>query len=373
MVEDSNIASTIDPKIFNVDNRGDNISIFLGESPGLFDTIHKPFPKLWKNYKTLKSLDWQENEFDFSSCRSDFNSCDASTYSAMIKTLSWQWETDSIAARSIINILGPFISSSEALAVYMKISENEVLHAATYSEIVRCSFDNPDVILDEILSVNESISRLEIVSRIMSNAYKASHEYALGLIENNQETYNKIYMFLVALLVLERIQFMSSFAVTFSICDTGQFVPFGKAVQKICQDELEVHVLNGKDVLTYESKTERGRIAREQCGDDIIKLIDEVIECESSWTDHLFKDGHSLVGLNSEVLKRWVLYNAKDVYNFFGIKSSRVLPRDNPLKFMENWININKVQPAPQEEDIAAYKVNIMARDDNGVNFDIDF
>lgn len=362
-----------DSKIFNEKNTGENISIFLGEQPCLFDTINKPFPKLWKNYKTLKSLDWHENEFDYTSCNADFKTCDKDTYDAMIKTLAFQWEADSIASRSIISVLSPFISSSEALAIYMKISENEVLHAATYSEIVRSSFDDPDVILKEVLDVTESLRRLEAISNTMNEAYIASHEYALGNIPNDQETYNKVYMFIVALFVLERIQFISSFAVTFSICDTGLFGPFGKAVQKICQDELEIHVVNGKDVLTYEHDTIRGKIAREQCGDKINKLIDEVVKSENEWSDYIFNDGRSLVGLNPDILKKWVLYNAKDVYNFFGIKPDVILPRDNPLKFMENWMNLNKSQASPQEEDLAAYKVGIMTRNDADEEFDIDF
>jgi ribonucleoside-diphosphate reductase beta chain len=363
----------IDNNIFNKENTGKNISIFLGEQQGLFDTINKPYPKLWKNYKTLKSLDWHENEFDYTSCNADFKNCSKDTYDIMIKTLSWQWEADSIASRSIISVLAPFISSSEALAIYMKISENEILHAATYSEIVRNSFDHPDEILQEILKVAESLDRLECVSKIMNKAYIASHEYALGNIPNNQETYNIVYMFIVALFVLERIQFISSFAVTFSICDTGLFGPFGKAVQKICQDELEVHCVNGKDVLNYEHQTKRGKLAREECDQMIKDLIEEVVESEFNWSDYTFSEGRSLVGLNSDILKKWVLYNAKDVYNFFGIKSDKILPRDNPLRFMENWMNLNKTQGSPQEEDIAAYKVGIMTRDDDNFDFDIDF
>src|SRR5699024_354704 len=121
-------------------------------------------------------------------------------------------------------------------------------------------------ILEEILSVQEALSRLTVVSNVFNEAFEASYDYARGRRENNQETYNKIYMFVVALLCMERIQFMASFAVTFGICDgTGLFQPIGKAVQKIAQDEFEVHVQYGKEVLRAMYKTERGRAAFEQC------------------------------------------------------------------------------------------------------------
>lgn len=54
----------------------------------------------------------------------------------MIKNLSFQWENDSLA-KSIITLFAPFLSNNEACAMMMKQSEMEVLHALTYSEIIR--------------------------------------------------------------------------------------------------------------------------------------------------------------------------------------------------------------------------------------------
>jgi len=364
----------IDDKVFKKDKKEyASTSIFLGEDRGLFDTINKPFPKLWKHYKTLKSLDWDENEISYSSCNLDFKTCSKSTYDAMIKTLAWQWEADSIAAHNLIAVMSPFITSSEATAAWTKITENEVLHAATYSEIVRESFDDPSAVLDEILEVQEAITRLEVVSEVIATAQTAGHQYGLGIIPNDQDLYDKVYLFIVSMLILERIQFMSSFAVTFSICDTGVFIPFGKAVQKIAQDELEVHVQFGKDVLRYEHLTSRGILAKETLQYTVHAMLHEVVESELQWVDFLFSEGRSLVGLNKEVLKQWVLFNAADLFSFFGLDSKYDLPKTNPLKFMERWLNMNLIQSAPQEEDLTAYKVGVMRRDDEDKIFKVDF
>ena len=87
--------------------------LLLGQRPGLFDTVNRHYPEIWKLYKAQKSLDWDENEFDYSSCNADFKSCSRSTYDMMIKTLAWQWEADSVASRAIAPVLAPFITSSE--------------------------------------------------------------------------------------------------------------------------------------------------------------------------------------------------------------------------------------------------------------------
>ncbi len=350
--------------------------IILGQEPGLFDTINKFYPEIWKLYKTLKNQDWDENEFDYSTCNVQFKTCDKHTYDMMVKTLAWQWEADSVAARSIAAVLAPVCTSSEAWSGWVEITKNEIVHAATYSEIVRNSFDNPDAILNEILSVQEAISRLKTVSAVYDRAFTKSYDYARGAAPNDQETYNAIYMFIVALLCMERIQFMASFAVTFGICDgTGLFQPIGKAVQKIAQDEFEVHVQYGKEVLRAMFKTERGRNAFEQCRTDIINVINEVASAEIEWTEYAFSEGRELTGVTCQMMKDWVYFSATDVAKFFGLQEQVDFPiiESNPLKYMENWLNMSKMQASNQEEDTAQYKVGVMRRDDEDEVFDIDF
>ncbi|WP_298015114.1 ribonucleotide-diphosphate reductase subunit beta [uncultured Castellaniella sp.] len=348
--------------------------LFLGEKQGLFDTINRHYPDIWALYKTQKSLDWDENEFDYSSCNADFKSCPRATYDMMVKTLAWQWEADSVASRAIAPVLAPFITSSELWAAWQRISDNEVVHAATYSEIVRNSFDDPSAIIDEILSVEQAHERLSRVIKAFGEGYHASHQYALGNLDNNQDTYNTVFMMVVALFCMERIQFMASFAVTFAICDTGMFQPIGKAIQKIAQDELEIHAELDRAVLRHELRTERGRQAFAQCHFEIEALIAEVVDSELDWIQYLFSEGRELVGMNADRLAAWTLYCAKDVYNTLGIDTDRYeFPPANPLKYMEKWLNISKTQASPQEQDIAAYKVGVMRRTDEGVVFDDEF
>ena len=348
--------------------------LLLGQRPGLFDTVNRHYPEIWKLYKAQKSLDWDENEFDYSSCNAEFKSCTRATYDMMIKTLAWQWEADSVASRAIAPVLAPFITSSELWAAWQRISDNEVVHAATYSEIVRNSFDDPSVILDEILRVQEAHDRLSEVAKAFAAGYEAAHKYAIGQLPNDQDTYNAVFMTIVALLCMERIQFMASFAVTFAICDTGLFQPIGKAIQKIAQDELEVHAELDRVVLLNELKTERGQTAFAQCREQIEKMIEEVVESELRWINYLFSEGRELVGMNADRLSAWTLYCAKDVYQLFGLSTDKyTLPAHTPLKFMEKWLNISKTQASPQEQDIAAYKVGVMRRTDENQVFDVDF
>lgn len=368
--------SQLPTKIFNSEKSDyEKPSLFFGQDPGLLDTINKYYPELWRLYKTLKKLDWDENEFNYSSCLADFKSCDRATYDMMIKTLAWQWEADSVASRSVASILGPVTNATEVWVGYVRINDNENVHALTYSEITRGSFDNPEEILKEILKVRQAQDRLRCVAEIMAKAHEVSHKYALGQVEANQESYNAIFMFIVALFVLERIQFMASFAVTFAICENGMFQPIGKAVQKIAQDEFEIHVAFGMEVLRIELGTDRGRAAFEQCRGQILALINEVCASELTWVEYLFSEGRELTGVNADLLKRWVLFNGYAAYAFFDLEAEAPyqLPTKNPLPFIVNWLDISKNQASPQEEQNNQYKVNLVQRDDEGAEFDMDF
>jgi ribonucleoside-diphosphate reductase beta chain len=369
LITESIVSSNINT-IFNVDKTDyASPSLFLGEEPGLFDTVNKKYPNIWSLYKEMKSLQWDENEFDYSSCNTEFKTVPRATYEMMLLNLAYQWEADSVACRAISSIVSLYRPAPELWACWQEISSNEVVHSATYSEIVRTSFDNPSVILDWVLKIEQATNRLSNIANVMTEAYDRGHKFALGLVENDQETYNAIFMFTIAMLALERIQFMSSFAVTFAICDSGLFQPIGKAIQKIANDEYKVHVELDREILRNECKTERGRIALVQCNDKIKKLIDEVTQGELDWVDFLFSEGRELVGMSPELLKKWVLFNARPVYSRFEIKPLMDCPSKNPLKFMEGWLDISNIQPAPQEQDIADYKVNVVRRNDQEEDF----
>ncbi|HET8688245.1 MAG TPA: ribonucleotide-diphosphate reductase subunit beta [Methanosarcina sp.] len=361
--------------IFNLDKTIDeykNTPLLLGPEPGLFDTVHRKYPKIWSLYKEMKSLDWSEDEFDYSQCKIDFKNAPKDSADMMIETLAWQWEADSVASRSIISVLAPFIASSELWAAWQRISDNEVVHAATYSEIVRMSFDNPNEVLKKILNITESFQRLEPVAKVFTEVAKVGHEYALGLRQNDQETYNAVYLAICTLLMLERIQFMASFAITFTICGSGLFQPIGKAVQKICQDELEVHCELDKAVILIENKTERGQIAKEQLKERISEIFHSIVNSEFEWSENrIFGNGRQLLGTNLEMIKEWVLFNAKDVDRFLDIGSPEyTYPKFNPMPSLEPWINMNKQQAAPQEQDLAAYKVGAFVNDDDDAEFE---
>ncbi len=324
-------------------------NLFLGQPGGLLDTIHKPYPEIFRMYKKMLSLRWDENEFDYGSCKPEFATCSKPMYQAMIYNLAYQWEADTVAARSIVPLLAPFITNSELWCATMAIGTNEILHSLTYSEIVRNSFDNPNEVLDEVLSVTESFKRLEAVAKVFGYVHSISHSYALGE-ASKEQAYNAVMLFYTALYCLERIQFISSFIVTFAFGEIGMFVPIAKAIQKICQDEYEVHQVVDRMVIQTELKTQRGQQWLDKNKDKVKSIIVEVTNNELEWSEFLGTEDRQLPGITVEKLKSSVVFNAQPVFDVFGIESPYPRIEANPLPFLEEWMDVNAIQAAPQEE-----------------------
>lgn len=365
----------IDPAIFNLKKTDyETKSLFLGQQPGLFDTINKTYPQIWENYKTMKSQDWDETEIPFSSCMAEFESEDARKVRKMIYSLAWQWEADSVASRSISHIVSLFDPASELWAAWQRVSDNEVVHGATYSEIVRGSFKDPRKVLEEVLGIVEAHQRLAVVANEFSWIRKRGLRYQLGDVPNDQETYNAIFMFTFLMFVLERLQFMSSFVVTFAMGEENSFMPACKAIQKIAQDEFEVHVELDRMILNNELQTERGKIAYRQLKPRMQAVYDAVMDAEITWlTDVLWSDGYDLQNLNLRQATDWVYWCGLNVARPMGLETNHPIVDRIPVHYMKTWLNISDIQPSPQEEANAQYKVGLMERDDEDVEFAVDF
>jgi ribonucleoside-diphosphate reductase beta chain len=293
----------------------------------------------------------------------DLLSCPKNTYDIMVKNLAFQWELDSVASHSIAPLFSPFVSNSELWAALVKNSEVECLHALTYSEIVRQCVSDPQDVFAEVMKNKHTIERSIAVTKVFNDFQKAGAEYKLGLIKNDQSTYNIVFKGFIALYCLERIQFMSSFAATFAVCEQGYFQGIGKLIQKIMQDEIGCHAPVDRYVIACEMKNKKGIAAISECGEEIKSILAEVVGLEYKWNDYLFSDGRSIVGLNKPLLDEWVRWNAQPVYDTlcFDLPWARLIK--NPLPWMDNWLDINKFQVANQESDNANYCLNVVKND----------
>lgn len=364
--------------IFNVNKPADEyyaVKLFGNNNDGqvqLLDTINRRFDKIWDLYKEMKNLDWDEADFEYAQCLTDFKRVPKKIADTMIYNIMWQWETDSVASQIPFTLIAPYDPCSEIVAAELRINDNETVHGATYSDIVKMAFDMPKEVLSEMLSKTEAHKRLSVVGNELADLKRRSVTLAYFGTQHFSE-YEKtrdMILFYFVMYVLERVQFMISFGVTFTICESGVFQAIGSAVKKICQDEFEVHCEYRLEVLNQLLQMEHGQQAFADLRPKLIRILKEVIESEIVWAKFLFEDGQAIVGMNADILIKWALFNAKAVAQNFGFTEEEVgfeFPDENPMPHLESWIDINKTQNANQETVNGAYKVNVIQRDDANV------
>jgi ribonucleotide reductase beta subunit family protein with ferritin-like domain len=92
-------------------------------------------------------------------------------------------------------------------------------------------------------------------------------------------------------------------------------------------------------------------------------MVDLVVETEKEWCDYILSDDREFPGLTRDKLFSFVLFSAREVYEFFEIECTHDFPEKNPLKFMEKWIDMGKMQSSPQEEKPGNYMLGMVEHD----------
>lgn len=380
------ITMTINPVIFNSGKTDyEKTPIILGQPRGLLDTIHEQYPTQTNLYRKLRGQDWTEKEFIFEVCKVEFKDPDNAIYARdMIRTLAYQWQTDSTAASTIAGIMSCVTSSSEIWTGYQRISDNESIHALTYSEIARQSFDDPVAALEQFKADMDAIDRMKMVGKVFEQAFISAHRWALYQArpdlypltdKERYDIFDHMFLYIVALLIMERGQFMPSFAVTFGICDMHKYQPIGDAVQRIAQDEIEIHVPFGKANIVSLLETDRGREAFKNNREAIVAMINECVRSEDQWVDVMHADGHVIEKCPPSALKSFNYFSCTDIAVFMGVEQDVKFPLvyENNLSYMSKRVNLGSTQASPQEAPPTAYMVNAVQMDHKGKKFDFAF
>jgi len=339
---------------FNRNYEPNTKSFFLGERLGLLDTVNRTNEDIWYLYELLKSLDWSPRDVSLETCRDEFKTAPTEIVDLMINNLAWQWEADSVVS-SIISIIEPYISNTEVKVYFQEVSRNEVLHAITYSEIVRNSFDNPREVLGKILANKEALIRMQTVNNVFEETHQIGIDLMLNKISKDDTSVRDTLMkFLVALFCLERIQFMGSFATTFGIGKQGMFLPPVKLIQKIFIDEYHIHTEGDRLILSNELSTLEGKQSFNRVKDIVLNIITEVTDNELNWILHNYED-NMLEDITVKDLMEFTYYGVTDVCSALEIPNPYKNVSINPLPYMNEYININMYKRSPQEEDGTNY------------------
>lgn len=314
------------------------------------------------------SFFWRPEEVDVSKDRLDFQSLSDSEKHIFISNLKYQTLLDSIQGRSPNIAFLPIISLPELETWVETWSFFETIHSRSYTHILRNLFTSPGEIFDDIV-VNDEIKRragdisryyddLIFLTQLWQTQGEGNHvvngvEYTVSM----RELKKKLYLCMNSVNALEAIRFYVSFACTFAFAERELMEGNSKIIRLIARDE-NIHLSSTQHILNLWAKgkddPEMAEIA-EELKDEARGIFMQAVEQEKQWASYLFEQG-SMIGLNKEILCQYVEYIANHRMSAIGLGQ----PFDvtsNPLPWMNNYLNSDNVQVAPQESEISSYLV----------------
>ena len=125
-------------------------------------------------------------------------------------------------------------------------------------------------------------------------------------------------------------------------------------------------------VLDYMLKDSDWQNALSESKDEIKQILDDVTQQELDWSEYLFSEGRQVVGLNEVLLKEYVQFMAKPIYDFLGVEYKFEDIAENPLPYMEKYVDPSQMQSAAQEINITSYKVGSIKDDTTDLDLDFD-
>ena len=355
--------------------------MFFGEAVNVARYDQQRHPIFEKLIEKQLSFFWRPEEVDVSRDRADFQSMTDSEKHIFISNLKYQTLLDSVQGRSPNIALLPICSLPELETWIETWSFSETIHSRSYTHILRNLFTDPSEVFDDIVKNEQILKRATDISKYYDDLIFYTQLYqthGLGDVEIDGVTYTvsmrelkkKLYLAVNSINALEAIRFDVSFACTFAFAERELMEGNSKIIRLIARDE-NLHLTSTQHIINLwadgQDDPEMQEISME-CFAEAKEIFVNAVNQEKEWAKYLFKDG-SMIGLNEEILCQYVEYIANHRLSAIGIPPMFDV-KNNPLPWMNKYLESDNVQVAPQEAEISSYLVGQIDSEVDASEFD---
>jgi len=352
--------------------------MFFGDTVNIARFDKQKFEMFEKLTEKQLSFFWRPEEIDVSKDKIDFSKLLPNERHIFISNLQYQILLDSVQGRSPTIAFLPIVSLPELENWIETWAFSETIHSRSYTHIIRAIVNEPGVVFDDIMKTDEIIQRATSVSKNYDELIKYTQAYCLygeGKHKLNDEELEvdlydikrMLYLTLMSVNILEAIRFYVSFACSFAFAERKVMEGNAKIIKLIARDEA-LHLTSTQHMINLmksgKDDPDLKKIAKE-CEPEVIQMFKDATQQEKDWADYLFRDG-SMIGLNAEILKDYLEYITNVRMSSLDLKPI-FEHRSNPLPWMNQWLDSDNVQVAPQETEITSYLVSAI---DNTINED---
>jgi ribonucleoside-diphosphate reductase beta chain len=354
--------------------------MFFGNPVNVARYDQQKHPIFEKLIEKQISFFWRPEEVDVSKDRVDFQKLSDPEKHIFISNLKYQTLLDSIQGRSPNIAFLPIISIPELETWVETWSFYETIHSRSYTHILRNLFSDPSSIFEDIVENEEIKKRAADISQYYDDLIFYTQLWQTlgeGIHTINGETHNvtmrqlkiKLFLCMNSVNALEAIRFYVSFACTFAFAERELMEGNSKIIRLISRDE-NLHLTSTQHILNLWAKgkddPEMAEIALEY-KDQAIEIFMNAVEQEKDWAAYLFQHG-SMIGLNKDILCQYVEFIANHRMSAIGLGQPFDI-KSNPLPWMNNYLNSDNVQVAPQESEISSYLVGQIDSEVNAGDF----
>lgn len=343
--------------------------MFFGQNVNISRFDKQKYPIFEKLTERQLSFFWRPEEIDATQMMEEYNSLKENEKHIFISNLKYQTLLDSVQGRSPNVALLPVVSLPELETWIETWSFFETIHSRSYTHIIRNSFTDPSIILDDIVLNEHILARAKDIAKyyddfIINSQILQSQGTGIYNIKGEERTINlrntkrSLWLCMNSIYALEAIRFYVSFACSFAFGERELLDANARIIKLISRDEA-LHMAGTQTIINLwkkgEDDPEMGEIA-EEMKDYGEKIFLDTMQQEIEWTDYLFKDG-PMLGLNKKTLVDYLKYISANRMSAVGFKTEFEFPEKNPLPWMNNWLNSDNVQVAPQEVEMTSYLI----------------
>jgi len=357
-----------------------NTRLFLGEDScnRNIQTYHDPkYPWILDFAEEMRAIgNWSKNEIDLSKEKRDFESLDEAGKHIYESGLKFAITLDSCAGRAPLQLFNNGgISNNPEWELYITNHQNnELLHSESYTEMVRALFNNVDEFVDNIIDDEHIQSRAasilsgfdeatSIFDRMDANSIVLAHN------PNADKPFPEItkrmvkeavYKSAVILNMFEGIRFFCTFVTNWSFSEQPEKLMAGSSnvFKLIARDEM-VHLDVFQRVIKMLNTDESEgftEIAKD-LEDEVYEMYATGYKEEMEWIEYLFSKGSPLIGMNEAILKQYMDYIFAVRLTNIGLDPKRLGLEvgENPLPWVDNYLDSTNVKSAPQEIESVNY------------------
>jgi ribonucleoside-diphosphate reductase beta chain len=332
--------------------------IFLGEPLNLQRYDRFKYPIFFELFKKQEEFFWWPHEVSLQKDRNDYANLSDLERFVFDTNLRFQILGDSMLSRSL-HKLKDYVTNPELEICMNTWARFEGIHSYSYSYLLNNVYPNPTEFFDSIIDDKTIIERAELI--------RSNYDKILGTSNDVREN---ILNCILATNVMEGLIFYVSFACSFYFGCRGKMEGNAKIIKFIQRDESQ-HFAISQNLLKIlrEEEAEGFKDLIKNNEDKIYAMYEQASKNEIEWSEYLFSKG-GLLGLNSDVLSGYTKWLCDNRLRSLGYKKIHN-QKDNPIAgWLDGYLDSSKIQVAPQETEIGAYKIGARNTDIDDSAFD---